>query len=166
MSDICSKTGLMFIGCFGAYVWQLQGHIGWATSTPFASFNPTNPRTNSWNFWKKILRIGKVGKLSFFESAILIFFSKKKKKNVSSPRKLPYAPHHKLLLIRSRSWIKAIHKDRIFWKNLLKNKEIVFGNGVKNIQAASYNGARTVCSLHIICVKVIIYLMIWPLFRF
>ena len=31
-----------------------------------------------------------------------------------------------------------------FWKNLLKNKEMVFENGVKNIQAAAYNGARTV----------------------
>ena len=29
-------------------------------------------------------------------------------------------------------------------KNFLKNKEMVFGNGVKNIQAAAYNGARTV----------------------
>ena len=29
-------------------------------------------------------------------------------------------------------------------KNLLKNKDMVFGNGVKNIQAAAYNGARTV----------------------
>ena len=38
-----------------------------------------------------------------------------------------------------------MHKDRIFGKNLLKNKEMVFGNGVKNIQAAAYNGARTVC---------------------
>jgi len=46
--------------------------------------------------------------------------------------------------IISRSWIQAIHKDRIFWKNLLKNKEIVFENGVKNIQAAAYNSARTV----------------------
>jgi hypothetical protein len=27
----------------------------------------------------------------------------------------------------------------------VKNKEMVFGNGVKNIQAASYNGACTVC---------------------
>ena len=48
--------------------------------------------------------------------------------------------------IISRSWIQAIHKDRIFWKKLLKNKEMVFGNGVKNIQAAAYNGARTVCA--------------------
>ena len=29
-------------------------------------------------------------------------------------------------------------------KKLLKNKKMVFGNGVKNIQAAAYNGARTV----------------------
>ena len=37
---------------------------------------------------------------------------------------LPYARHHKPLLIR--------------------NKEMVFENGVKNIQAAAYNGARMV----------------------
>ena len=51
---------------------------------------------------------------------------------------LPYARHHKLLLIRSRPWIQAIHKDRIFWKNLLKNKEMVFGNGVKNYTSRSF----------------------------
>ena len=56
---------------------------------------------------------------------------------------IPYARHHKPLLITSRSWIQAIHKDRIFCKNLLKNKEMVFENGVKNIQAAAYDGART-----------------------
>ena len=33
----------------------------------------TNRRTNPWNFPKKILRIGGVEKLCFFESAILIF---------------------------------------------------------------------------------------------
>ena len=33
---------------------------------------------------------------------------------------------------------------KIFWKNLLKNKEMVFENGVKNIQAVAYNGAHTV----------------------
>jgi len=32
----------------------------------------------------------------------------------------------------------------IFLKKLLKNKEMDFGNGVKNIHAAAYNGARTV----------------------
>ena len=29
---------------------------------------------------------------------------------------IPYARHHKPLLITSRSWIQAIHKDRIYWK--------------------------------------------------
>ena len=41
---------------------------------PFTSINPTNPRTNPWNFHKKILRIGGAGKRGFLESAILIFF--------------------------------------------------------------------------------------------
>jgi hypothetical protein len=45
---------------------------------PFASINPTNPRTTPGNFHKKILRIGGVENLSFFESTILIFFSKQK----------------------------------------------------------------------------------------
>ena len=47
--------------------------------------------------------------------------------------------------IISRFWIQAIQKDRIFWKKTsLKKKEMVFENGVKSIQAAAYNGARTV----------------------
>ena len=58
--------------------------------------------------------------------------------------RIPYLCHYKPLLIRRRSWIQAIHKDRIFWKNLLKNKEMVLENGVKNIQAAAYNGPRTI----------------------
>ena len=78
LSDISSKTGkkciFVFLGHFWAYVGQPHGHIDWATSLPFASINPTNPRTNPWNFHKKILRIGGVEKLSFFESAILNFF--------------------------------------------------------------------------------------------
>ena len=43
---------------------------------PFASINPTNPRTPE-NF-TKILRIGGFENLSFFWSAILNFFFKKK----------------------------------------------------------------------------------------
>ena len=46
-----------------------------------------------------------------------------------------------------RSCILAIHKVRIFLKNVLKNKGMVFKNGVKNIQAAAYNGALTVIEL-------------------
>ena len=45
--------------------------------------------------------------------------------------------------------MQAIHKDRIFWKKLLKNKEIVFENGVKNIQAAAYN-ANGACTVFIL----------------
>ena len=68
------NTKNAYFACFRAYVGQPHGHIGWATSLPFASINPTNPRTDPWNFHKKILRIGGVEKLSFFESAILNFF--------------------------------------------------------------------------------------------
>ena len=32
------------------------------------------------------------------------------------PLYVSYTRHHKPLLIKSRSWIHAIHKDRIFWK--------------------------------------------------
>ena len=52
----------VFLGPFRAYVGQPQGHIGWAIWMGFASFNPTNPRTNPWNFREKILRIGDFGK--------------------------------------------------------------------------------------------------------
>ena len=51
-------------------------HIGWATSMPFASINPTNIRTNLWKFHGKILRIGGAGKWGFFEAAILTFLSR------------------------------------------------------------------------------------------
>ena len=64
----------VFLGCFWAYVKQPHSHIDWATPMPFKSINPINPRTNPWNFQKKILRIGWAGKWVFFESAILIFF--------------------------------------------------------------------------------------------
>ena len=56
---------------------------------------------------------------------------------------LPYPRHHNPLLIRNRSWVLTIHKERILWKNL-ETKEMVFKNGVKTIQAAGYNGARTI----------------------
>mgnify|MGYP006863754305 CR=1 FL=1 len=42
----------------------------------FVSINPTNPRTNPWNFHEKILRIGGAGKWGFFEAAILNFLSR------------------------------------------------------------------------------------------
>ena len=58
--------------------------------------------------------------------------------------KLPYARYYNLLLVTNRSWILTINKDKVFIKNLLENKEMVFKNGLGNIQAAAYNGARTV----------------------
>ena len=66
----------MFLGCFGAHARQPHNHIGWATSMPYSSINPTNPRTNPWNFHEKILRIGGAGKWDFFEAAILNFLSR------------------------------------------------------------------------------------------
>ena len=68
----------VFLGCFCPYVGQPHHHIGWAM--PFASTNPTNPKTNPWIFHKEILRIGDFEKWAFFESAILNFFFQKKKK--------------------------------------------------------------------------------------
>ena len=61
-----------------------------------------------------------------------------------APKYLPYARRQNLLLIRNCCWVLAIHKDRISWKKLLENKEMVFKNWVKAIQAAAYNGARTI----------------------
>ena len=63
-------------------------HIGWAKSMPFASINPTNPRANPGNFGGNCSAFGEVEKVSYFESAILNFFSKKKKekkKNLLHP---------------------------------------------------------------------------------
>ena len=62
-----------------------------------------------------------------------------------TPMKAYFSPHflkitvfntYRMGAIISRSWLQAIHKDRIFWKKLLKDKEMIFGNGVKNIQRA------------------------------
>ena len=43
----------VLFGCFWAFVGQPHGHIRWATSMPFASFNPIKPRTNLRNFREK-----------------------------------------------------------------------------------------------------------------
>ena len=74
----------VLFGCFWAFVGQPHGHIRWATSMPFASFNPTNPRTDLRDFREKILRIGDFEKWAFFESAILNFFFEKKIKFFAS----------------------------------------------------------------------------------
>ena len=74
------KCIFVFLGCFCAYVGQPQDHIGWVTPMPFSSINLINSSTNPGNFHEKIMRIGRAGKWCFFESAILIFFSEKEKK--------------------------------------------------------------------------------------
>ena len=63
---------------------------------------------------------------------------------------LSYACHHNPLLITNQSRIVTMYKDRIFCKKFLESKEMVFQNGVVNIQAAGYNGARTVDEILII----------------
>ena len=55
-----------FLALFWAHVGQPDNHIGSATLMLFAPIYSTNPRTNSWKFRKKILRIGGVENLSFF----------------------------------------------------------------------------------------------------
>ena len=57
----------VFLGCFCPYVRQPHNHIGWATSMPFASINPTNPRTNLKNFLEKISRFGNFEKWPFWK---------------------------------------------------------------------------------------------------
>ena len=44
----------LLLGCFWAYIRQPHNHIDWATSIPFASINPIDPRTNllAKIFWK------------------------------------------------------------------------------------------------------------------
>ena len=64
-----------FLACLRAYVWQPHGHIGWATSMPFASINPINPRTNLWNFYKWFLRIDYFENLFFWVGHLEFFFS-------------------------------------------------------------------------------------------
>ena len=46
LSDIsCVYVFFVFLGCFWPYVGQPHDHISWDISMPFASINPTNPRT-------------------------------------------------------------------------------------------------------------------------
>ena len=73
-----AKNTFFVLGCFWAYVGQLHSHIGWATSMPFVSINPSIPRTNPWNFSKNCSAFGGGWKTEF-ESAILNFLFRKKK---------------------------------------------------------------------------------------
>ena len=70
----------VLLACFRAYVGQPHDHIRWARPMPFASCNPTNPRTNLWNFHEKFLRIGDFEKWPFLKNGHFGFFFQKKKK--------------------------------------------------------------------------------------
>ena len=68
---------------------QPDNHIGWASSMPFASINPTNPRTNPWNFGGNCSAFGGGWKTQFFwVGHFEIFFAKKKFFFASFPSKL------------------------------------------------------------------------------
>ena len=58
---------------------QLIWSWGWATPMPFASINPTNQRTNPWNFQKKNIENWQRWKMTFFWVGHFDFFFKKKK---------------------------------------------------------------------------------------
>ena len=54
------------LALFWAYVGQPDGHMGWVTLMPLASINPTNPRTNLWNFGENCSAFGGGWKTQFF----------------------------------------------------------------------------------------------------
>ena len=79
LANISSKTGKKCIFCvFRPFLSLCQ-----TASRPyrFTSINPTNPRTNPWNFRQKILRIGGAGKwrFVFFVFGCWVFQKKKTK---------------------------------------------------------------------------------------
>ena len=51
---------------------------------------------------------------------------------------------YNLLLIKNRSWILTIHKDRMSRKKPFEKTFLDFKKWVKNVQTAGYNGASTV----------------------
>ena len=84
---IAEFTNVKVYKSFCPYVGQPHKHIVWATSMPFASINPTIPKTNLWNFHKKNLRIGDFEKQPFWKIGHFRFFFAKKKKIAWSPWK-------------------------------------------------------------------------------
>ena len=60
------NTKNAFLAVNWAYIGQSDNHIGWAKSMPFASIDPTQPRTNSWNFGENCSAFGGGWKTQFF----------------------------------------------------------------------------------------------------
>ena len=67
-----------FLAIKRLYSGQPDNHIGWASSMPFASMNPTNPTTNPWNFGGNCSAFGGGWKTQFFLIGHFDFFFKKK----------------------------------------------------------------------------------------
>ena len=74
MQEKLENAFFVFFGCFWAYVGQPHGHIGWATSMPFASINPTNPRANLLNFHEIFFENWRFWKIQFFWVGHFEFF--------------------------------------------------------------------------------------------
>ena len=72
------NTKKSVLAIFLAYVGQPDGHISWVTLMPFASINPTNPRTNLWNFGDNCSAFGGSWKTQFFWVGHFDFFFQKK----------------------------------------------------------------------------------------
>ena len=64
-----------------AYIGQPDDHIGWAKWMPFASINPTNSRTNSWNFHKKYWELASLNNSVFLSRPFCL--KKRKKKRIA-----------------------------------------------------------------------------------
>jgi hypothetical protein len=64
----------VFLVCFWAYVGQPHDYIGWATSMPFASSDPTDLRTSLLNFGENCPAFGGGWKTQFFWVSHFDFF--------------------------------------------------------------------------------------------
>ena len=110
----------MFLALFWAYVGQPDSHIGWVKLMTIASFNPTNPRTNLWNFGENCSAFGGGWKTqffwvsNFFERFFLMHFILNlfEKENIFSNYKLS-------------SWNRNVHNKYIILKRIC-SKEIPF----------------------------------------
>ena len=83
---------------------------------PFASINPTNPRTNIWNFRKNILRIGNFEKLSLF------WFHETLLNNETQMPKL-FAPEHAFMKIQLQFSQSSLDFNQL-WNPLIWNRSI------------------------------------------
>ena len=94
---------------------------------------PTNPSTNPWNFWEKILRFGGIEKL-LFESANLNFWFSKIKFFASSPRK-SFKISKLLMITLVSSKFLAMHNITLYSVNAImpgsRNVEKYYSEGIR-----------------------------------